>query len=128
MYVATFKQISYKIDFKNVLKDFSFKIENILILTLLSASSQNGQTHSKQFVGNSVLGKSVFDHFVGLALKGLIKDSRLLYTPQHQKSSKSKFFHILRTIFNLLYLVSKCTAKLCIQTSEIQMHHEIMGF
>ena len=89
MYVFTFKQISYEIDFKNVLKDFSFKIENILILTLLSASSQNGQTHSKQFVGNSVLGKSVFDHFVGLALKGLIKDSRLLYTPQHQKSSKT---------------------------------------
>ena len=106
MYVATFKQISYKIDFKNVLKDFSFKIENILILTLLSASSQNGQTHSKQFVGNSVFGNNVFDHFVGLALKGLIKDSRLLYNPQHQKSSKSKFVKIVKQ-FSVVNYFSK---------------------
>ena len=39
-------------------------------LTLLASISQNGQTHSNDHTDDSL---SVFDHFVGLALKRLNK-------------------------------------------------------
>ena len=42
------------------------------VLTLSAPISQNGQTHSKQFVSNLLTNcLNVFDHFVGLVLKGL---------------------------------------------------------
>ena len=45
-------------------------IERLWELTLLAPISQNGQTHSN----NASNCLSVFDHFVGLALKRLTKD------------------------------------------------------
>ena len=52
------------------------RLKNVLLststLTLWAPIPQNGQT-LKQLPTNSL---SVFDHFVGLALKGLIKQSR----------------------------------------------------
>ena len=46
---------------------YAWNYEHICVLTLYAPISQNGQTHSNHSSANL----SVFDHFAGLALKGL---------------------------------------------------------
>ena len=50
---------------------YKFMVSQILILILYAPTPQNGQTHSNNSSATADGCLNVFDHFVGLAFKGL---------------------------------------------------------
>ena len=70
-------------------------------LTLWAPISQNGQTHSNNLSANCL---SVFDHFVGLALKEL----RFFHASSTQLGKKSSARRLTKKVW-----CSTCTSRLC---------------
>ena len=66
----------------------------------LSANPQNGQTHSNN---SSAL---VFDHFVGLALKGLIRNNVVCFEIQNKKFNHAKCSLLLKKNCRKLQILS----------------------
>ena len=69
------------------------------VLTLLAPISQNGQTNTlKQFVGNLPMNcLSVFNHFMGLAVEGLMfpwLSFKLLYKRSYQRRGAQSVMYI----------------------------------
>ena len=78
---------------------------SILALKVLSANPTKWSNILKQFVGDSCL--SVFDHFVGLAPKGL----KLLYLLCHIHDKNIFGSVVFSTFIPVLYLKGSSTCK-----------------
>ena len=76
----------------------------------LSTNSTKWSNTLKQFVGNLLTNcLSVFDHFVGLALKGLMKTQTVVFKLLTLFTSTINFGHVSVNLFTSIYLGNTCS-------------------